>query len=125
MSIEIISGYWERGYSCGIDSFVFSLLEAGWIFRDSVRYTQGCDTIGGTYGSPIIASAFREVIAINNTSNESGEKCTINNSCEVNEAGDTFVQKGLRYGQQTYNIYNCLNDLKELSLDKQGCDLPK
>lgn len=49
----------------------------------------------------------------------------MNNPCEVNEAGDIFVQKGLRYGQQTFNIYNCLNEKKELSLNIQGCNLPK
>ena len=52
--IDIVSGYWERGYSCGVDGFVAKLKEADWLFTDSVRYTDGCDTIGGTSGSPII-----------------------------------------------------------------------
>ncbi len=124
-NIEIISGYWERGYSCAIDGFVYSLLEADWTFTDSIRYTKGCDTIGGTSGSPIIATATREVIAINNTSNVSGERCTMNNPCEVDSAGNYFVQKGLRYGQQTYDVYSCLTAQKELSLEVPGCNLPK
>lgn len=124
-AIEIISGYWERGYSCGIDAFIFSLHEDDWVFKDSVRYTDGCDTIGGTSGSPIIAAGTREVIAVNNTANESGRKCTMNNPCEVNKSGKVSYQKGLRYGQQTFNVYNCLTPDKELSLNIQGCNLPK
>lgn len=123
--IVIVSGYWERGYSCAIDSFIFKLLEDDWTFEDSIRYTAGCDTIGGTSGSPIIEAGTREVIAVNNTANESGRRCAMNNPCEVNQAGDVFVQKGLRYGQQTYNIYNCLTSGFQVDLNKVGCDLAK
>ena len=124
-NIEIISGYWERGYSCAIDTFIHELHEADWIFKDSVRYTYGCDTIGGTSGSPIIASGTREVIAVNNTSNVDGKTCKMNNPCEVDEFGDVYVEKGLRYGQQTYNLYNCLTKDLELNLNLASCNLPK
>ncbi|MFN8370775.1 MAG: serine protease [Bacteriovoracaceae bacterium] len=124
-SIDIVSGYWERGYSCAIDGFVTRLLEAGWTFKNSIRFTPGCDTVPGTSGSPIIAANSREVIAINNTSNESGERCTMDNPCEVSESGDVTFSKGLRYGQQTYNIYSCLNENREVSVTTAGCKLPK
>lgn len=123
--IEIVSGYWERGYSCGIDVFVDTLKEAGWIFKDSIRYTSGCDTVGGTSGSPIIAEGTREVIAINNTANESGQKCTLNNPCEVNQGGTISAVKGFRYGQQTYQIYTCLNETLKFELGLEGCELQK
>jgi V8-like Glu-specific endopeptidase len=125
ISIEIISGYWDRGYSCEIDGFVFTIKEGDWTFTDSIRYTPGCDTIGGTSGSPIIAKGERKVIAINNTSNESGERCTINNPCEINEAGEISTRKGVRYGQQTYQIYSCLTPDFKLDLKRSGCELPK
>lgn len=125
ISIDIISGYWDRGYSCEIDGFVFAMREDAWTFRDSIRYTEGCDTIGGTSGSPIIARGERRVVAINNTSNESGRRCTMNNPCEVNEQGEITVRKGVRYGQQTYNTYTCLTPDFQIELGRTGCELPK
>lgn len=124
-SIDIVSGYWDRGYSCDIDGFVFKILEGAWTFTDSVRYTAGCDTIGGTSGSPIIQRGTRNVVAINNTSNESGERCTLNNPCEVDEAGNVRATKGVRYGQQTFQTYSCLTPDFRIDLNRSGCTLPK
>ncbi|MCM2351302.1 MAG: serine protease [Bacteriovoracaceae bacterium] len=125
ISIDIISGYWDRGYSCEIDGFVFAMREDAWTFKDSIRYTEGCDTIGGTSGSPIIARGERRVVAINNTSNESGRRCTMNNPCEVDEQGEVTVRKGVRYGQQTYNTYTCLTPDFKIELGRTGCELPR
>lgn len=125
ISIDIISGYWDRGYSCEIDGFVFKIKEGDWTFTDSIRYTASCDTIGGTSGSPIIARGQRRVVAINNTSNESGQRCTLNNPCEVDEAGQVTVRAGVRYGQQTYNTYTCLTPAFKFELGRTGCELPR
>lgn len=123
--IEIISGYWDIGYSCAIDGFVEKLKEGEWLFTDSIRYTNGCNTKGGTSGSPIIERGTKTVIGINNTSNVSGEVCTLDNPCEVRPDGQVFAQKGLRYGQQTHHVYSCLNDKFEIDLKVEGCNLPK
>jgi V8-like Glu-specific endopeptidase len=123
--IEIISGYWDRGYTCEIDNFVFKIKEGQWTWTDSIRYTEGCDTIGGTSGSPIIAKGEKRVIGVNNTSNESGEECTLNNPCEINANGNVFSQKGVRYGQQTFNVYTCLTPDFKFDLSRSNCDLPK
>lgn len=123
--IEIISGYWDRGYSCEIDNFVFKIKEGQWTWNDSIRYTAGCDTIGGTSGSPLIAKGEKRVIGINNTSNESGEQCTLNNPCEVSANGDVNYQQGVRYGQQTFNVYTCLTPDFQFDLTRSTCDLPK
>ncbi|HXH30062.1 MAG TPA: serine protease [Bacteriovoracaceae bacterium] len=125
LPIDIISGYWDKGYSCDIDGFVFKMKEAAWSWNDSIRYTAGCDTIGGTSGSPIIARGERRVVGVNNTSNESGEKCTMNNPCEVNEQGEIKFTKGVRYGQQTYNVYTCLTPDFKFNLTAQNCELPR
>jgi hypothetical protein len=125
ISIDIISGYWDRGYSCEIDGFVFAIREGEWTFTDSIRYTSGCKTIGGTSGSPITPRGERTVVAINNTSNESGERCTLNNPCEVDEAGEVTVHAGVRYGQQTYNVYSCLTPSFQFDLDRADCSLPQ
>ena len=123
--IEIVSGYWSRGYSCGIDTFIYNLKEGDWLFKDSVRYTDGCNTIGGTSGSPILSKGTRSVIAINNTWNEDGEHCTVNNPCEVSKDGTISVLKDKRYGQQTYNIYSCLSLDFNIDLNRSGCALAK
>jgi len=119
------SGYWDRGYSCEIDNFVFRIKEGAWSWTDSIRYTASCDTIGGTSGSPLIAKGERRVIGINNTSNVNGEQCTLNNPCEVSENGAIFFQKGLRYGQQTFNVYTCLTLDFKFDLKLKSCELPK
>ncbi|MFY7992374.1 MAG: S1 family peptidase [Bacteriovoracaceae bacterium] len=125
VDIQIISGYWERGYSCAVDGFVAKLKEADWLFTNSIRYTDGCDTIGGTSGSPLIEAGTKNVIGINNTSNESGQKCTMNNPCEVQENGEIYVRKGNRYGQQTFLAYSCLTKNFKIDLSIAGCKLPK
>ena len=124
-NIEIISGFWKRGYQCQITDFIYQLNESKWSFNDSIRFSQpGCETIGGTSGSPIVLKGTRTVIGINNTGNESGESCTMNNPCEVDANGKVTAQKGLSYGQQTFWIYSCLNSRNEMDLNQAGCQLP-
>lgn len=120
--IEIISGYWERGYRCNIEAFAEELREDNWTQHDSIRYSRpGCEIIGGTSGSPIIAASTRTVVGVNNTGNMDGLKCSENNPCEVNKDGSLTYKKGYNYGQQTYWIYSCLNANKELDLKTAGC----
>ena len=123
--IEIISGYWRRGYGCKVDGFVHELREAGYKFTDSIRYeiNGGCKTIHGTSGSPIIEGGTRTVIGVNNTGNDDGGKCTMNNPCEVDENGKVTAVKGRSYGQQTWHVYTCLNDRNQLDLSRDGCKL--
>jgi V8-like Glu-specific endopeptidase len=124
--IRIVSGFWRRIYSCSIDRFAYRLREGGWTFTDSIRFTQpGCETIGGTSGSPIISADTRQVIGINNTGNTTGASCTMNNPCEVDEMGRITAQKGASYGQELYQIYTCLDANNEINLDRTGCLLNK
>lgn len=124
--IEIISGYWKRGYSCHIELMVHRLKEANWTMRDSLRYSRpGCNIIGGTSGSPVIEAGTRTVIAVNNTINENGRRCTMNNPCEVDEDGNVTYKKGYGYAQQTSWLYNCRNSRREINLNAHGCKLPR
>lgn len=120
--MEIISGYWKKGYSCKVDAFVSHLREAGYDFKNSIRYSEtGCETIPGTSGSPIIEKGTREIIGVNNTGNEKGEMCTMDNPCEVDENGKTVALKGRSYGQQTFWVYSCFNLKGEFDLSVAGC----
>lgn len=122
--IEVISGYWRRGYACHIETFVPQLREDAWVFADSVRYSRpGCEIIGGTSGSPVLQAGTRTVVAINNTTNENGQKCTMNNPCEVDQNGQMTATRGFSYGQETYQIYSCINAKNEFDLSTPGCAL--
>jgi V8-like Glu-specific endopeptidase len=125
-SVRIPSGYWRKIYSCSIDYFVPKMKESSWTWTDSIRFTQpGCETIGGTSGSPIVDAETRAIIGINNTGNESGGMCTMNNPCEVDAAGNTKAYKGAAYGQQLYPIYSCLTSANQINLNQTGCTLQK
>ncbi len=122
--LEVISGYWRRGYTCSLDGFVPKLKEDVFTFMDSIRYSSsGCEIIGGTSGSPIVFKGSRTVIGVNNTSNKDGESCTMNNPCEVDVSGNVSVRHGSGYGQQTYWFYTCLNSDKQVDLSVAGCML--
>jgi len=123
--VDVVSGYFTRTWNCSIERVVYSVREGDWTWKDSIRYAPGCDTIHGTSGSPIVDSASREVVGINNTGNDDGEVCTFNNPCEVDENGVVFAQRGLTYGQQTYRIPACFTPGAQLSLARNGCLLPK
>lgn len=124
-AIKVVSGYWKRIYSCNADAFVYQLKEGSWTFKDSLRYTSTCNTIGGTSGSPVVDATTGQVVAVNNTGNESGESCTLNNPCEVDQNGTVTVRQGINYAQQTYLIPGCFGVGNKLDLGKIGCALPK
>ncbi|MGW6932476.1 S1 family peptidase [Lentzea sp. NPDC054927] len=123
--IRVVSGYWKKIYSCQVDGFVHQLREADWTWRDSLRYTSSCDTIGGTSGSPIIDNTSGKVVGVNNTGNESGGRCTMNNPCEVDAAGKVTVHKGISYGQQTFGFVSCFGSGTTLDLSLPGCKVAK
>lgn len=124
-AIKVVSGYWKRIYSCSIDGFAYRLKEGEWTWKDSVRYTSSCNTIGGTSGSPVIDNATGTVVAVNNTGNEDGQRCTDNNPCEVDENGRVTVRQGINYGQETYGIVPCVGPDSKIDLGRAGCTLPK
>ncbi|MFF8847420.1 trypsin-like serine peptidase [Streptomyces sp. NPDC015127] len=124
-AIKVVSGYWKRIYSCDIDGFAYRLKEGAWTWKDSVRYTSGCDTIGGTSGSPVVDTATGKVVAVNNTGNEDGGRCTDNNPCEVDENGNVTVREGINYGQQTYTLVPCIGPGSRIDLNRPGCAVPK
>ncbi|MFE5125157.1 serine protease [Streptomyces sp. NPDC056669] len=124
-AINVVSGYWKKIYSCNIDGFAYRLKEGSWTWKDSVRYTSACNTIGGTSGSPVVDPASGKVVAVNNTGNEDGGRCTLNNPCEVDENGAVTVRQGINYAQETYGITKCVTTGNKIDLNLAGCALPK
>lgn len=123
--IDVVSGYWKQIYSCAIDGFVYRLEEGGYTWQDSLRYTPGCDTIGGTSGSPVIDTSSGEIVGVNNTAYEaSGPDCSLDNPCEVDQGGDKTVVPDARYGQETYVLVDCLNPSGRTTLHRRACALP-
>ena len=72
-----------------------------------------------------IRDSSKEVVGVNNTGNENGKKCTMNNPCEVSTDGTITYEKGLSYGQQTSWLYTCLTAERKIDLEKSGCKLAK
>ncbi|MFE2552862.1 serine protease [Streptomyces sp. NPDC059355] len=124
-AIKVVSGYWKRIYSCNVDGFAYRLKEGEWTWKNSVRYTSSCNTIGGTSGSPVIDTTTGKVVAVNNTGNEDGQRCTENNPCEVDETGKVTVRQGINYAQETYIIVPCIGAGNKIDLTRAGCTLPK
>jgi V8-like Glu-specific endopeptidase len=122
--IRVVSGYWRTIYGCRIDTTVHRLREAGWTWRDSIRYTPECRTIHGTSGSPVIDARTHQVAAINNTGNDDGERCTLDNPCEVDRDGRVTVRRGAHYAQQTYLLARCLGEGSRVVLGG-ACALPR
>ena len=124
-SIAIPSSYWKRIWNCKIDSFVTTLREGEWTWHDSIRYDVNCDTIHGTSGSPIVNASTGQIVGINNTGNDDGEMCTLNNPCEVDANGVTHAYLGQSYGQETYWFTTCLTSSRTIDLTISGCLLTK
>ncbi|MFJ4712416.1 serine protease [Streptomyces sp. NPDC088785] len=124
-AISVVSGYWKKKYNCSIDGFVYRLKEGAWTWKDSVRYTSACQTIGGTSGSPVLDQTTGKVVAVNNTGNEDGQQCTENNPCEVDANGKVTVRQGINYAQETYGIVPCVVAGNKINLSAPGCTLPK
>ncbi|CAL9376314.1 hypothetical protein SUDANB95_00963 [Actinosynnema sp. ALI-1.44] len=124
IAIDVVSGYWKKVYSCRLDGFVHQLREDKWTWHDSVRYTRECETAAGSSGSPVLDQAGR-VVAVNNTMNESGERCTFNNPCEVDASGAVTVRHRTGYAQQTHQVVACLKPGSVLDLNAPDCSLPR
>ncbi|GAB3006109.1 serine protease [Amycolatopsis acidiphila] len=122
--VSVISGYFRRTWTCSIERVLYSLREADWTWKNSIRYTPECATIHGTSGSPVVDAGTGEVVGVNNTGNDDGYSCTLDNPCEVDEQGVVTVLKGRSYGQQTYLLAACVRS-SEIQLDRLGCELPK
>lgn len=124
--LAVVSGYWKRIYTCSVSKTIPQLREGDWTWQNSIKYLQpGCETIGGTSGSPVVSTSNGEVIGINNTGNEDGERCTVNNPCEVDADGNITVDQGAAYGEQTWWFYTCLTATRTIDLNKAGCELVK
>jgi hypothetical protein len=124
-AMTIPSSYWKQVWTCTINGFVPTLREDQWTWHDSIRYNTGCQTTHGTSGSPIIASANNQIIGINNTGNDDGASCTLNNPCEVDANGNVTVHQGQSYGEQTYWFTTCVNSSRVIDLSVAGCLLTK
>jgi hypothetical protein len=123
--ISIPSSYWKQIWTCTVNGFVPTLKEDQWTWHDSIRYSSTCDTTHGTSGSPIIDTTSGLIVGINNTGNDDGEMCTLDNPCEVDANGTTHAYQGQSYGEETYWFTTCLGASRTIDLTVSGCLLTK
>lgn len=119
--IVMVSGLFKTVARCKVDGFAFQLKEADWMWKNSYRYA-GCDAVHGTSGSPLISEKTGQIIGINNTGNDDGGRCTLNNPCEIDEQGKVTVIQGMNYGQHTNIILSCVK-AGQLDLKTKSCAL--
>jgi hypothetical protein len=124
-SIRVVSGFHRAIYPCNVDTFAFRLREDRWTWNDSIRYTSACHTIPGTSGSPVLDTNSSQIVGINNTLNESSQRCTLDNPCEVDQAGNITIHPNIGYAQETWFISNCFTTLSRIDLTRAGCQLAR
>ena len=122
----IPSAFLSRIWTCTLNGFVNTLREDQWTWHDSIRYSNSnCTVAHGSSGSPLVETSTGNVIGINNTNNDNGQRCTLNNPCEVAPDGTTKAVQGQSYGEQTYWFTTCLTATRTIDLNKAGCLLTK
>jgi hypothetical protein len=122
--IAVVSGFWRRVYDCEVDAVVPTLKEDAWTMHESLRYTRTCNVKGGTSGSPVISKIDGKVVGVNNTINEKGRYCTLDNPCEVDEQGGVTAVKGRGYAQKISDFYSCRTASGQFDFRQSGCLLP-
>ncbi|MBF6331934.1 trypsin-like serine protease [Nocardia transvalensis] len=140
--VQVLSGAWQKGFDCAVDSIVETLREGGYTQRDAIRYVKSgtCGPGPGTSGSPIVDSEGK-IIGIHNTSaypkNPAEDElppedrttppaaCAENNPCEVGPDGKVASHEGAHYGQRLMGLNACISQGSELRLESVGCNLAK
>ncbi|MFF9512487.1 alpha/beta fold hydrolase [Streptomyces sp. NPDC014727] len=123
-NIKVASSFLESVWSCQAEAVVPTLKEGDYTSNTAVRYAKECNTKPGSSGSAVLDAKTGELIAVNSTSNRDGERCTLNNPCEVDSNG-TRVYKGRGYATQTAPINTCIGSGNVLDLKRKNCTLPK
>ncbi len=108
---------------CTIEAIVPKLREDAWEFDGSYRLG-GCALKPGMSGSPMISDE-GEIVGVVNSGNESGERCTTHNPCEIDELGNVTAIKGAEYGQQVSQILTCLDARGRLDVNVASCRLTR
>lgn len=122
--VAIVSAAGDR-YTCTIEAIIPRLREDGYQQEDSYRYDRACGPSHGSSGAPLVLADGATIVGVHNTSNDSGEQCTVNNPCEVAADGTVTAEQGRRYGQRTTMLPACLTVGSRLRLTAPGCTLQR
>jgi hypothetical protein len=122
---SLTMAYTSTRLHCTAEAVVPRLREGGYEQGHAIRYATGkdCAPWHGMSGSALLGSDGSTVVAIHNTHNEAGERCTDNNPCEVTAKGAVTSVRGRAYGQQVNLIAACVTEGSKLSLSRPGCTL--
>lgn len=116
------SGFWKTSQTCVYGHGVYQLLEGNYVWVNALSMEKSCQIKGGWSGSPLISKVNGQIVGVLNTSNENGERCTMNNPCEKDQRGNVTAVQGNAYGIHTAVIWSCLSNGR-VDLNKPGCKL--
>ena len=89
------------------------------------RLSPECQLRDGYSGSIVVDSESRQVVGLFSTWNEEGEKCTLENPCEVWSEEDRRVKEKASYGFSLHKFYYCIDKKGRFDLNQPSCELPK
>ena len=98
LEVTTISIRKKSKFNCLIDK-ITDTKEGGYTFSQAFRMSEECRQINGTSGSPVMDTRTGEVVAIANSFNKNGKRCTDNNPCEA-EGDEIRVMHRARYAQR-------------------------
>lgn len=125
LEVSISSGYHRSVQRCALEAVVPSLQEGQWLFEDSLRHTDGCVSIDGLSGAPVVSVANGEIVAVHNSRNEDGTPCAVGSPCELGPGDEVTTHAGAAYSQQTWWLHACVDAGGELDLARPDCELPR
>lgn len=105
---DVIASYFNRRFSCPLEGQVH-LNEGPYRTTEGVRLGMGCSIYPGVSGSPIIRAGSNHMIGLANTHfSGSGQDCSLNNPCEVDNQGRRrSAEIGRSYGVALSNLKGC------------------
>ncbi|MBI3504981.1 MAG: trypsin-like peptidase domain-containing protein [Proteobacteria bacterium] len=120
--IVLASGFFRSVQRCGVESIVHRIRESSWEWKDSYKL-DSCRAQHGMSGSPILSALTGRIVGVINTGNDNGGRCSFNNPCEVDEAGNVVVLRGKAYGQRVDHVMTCLDARGEFNAELPSCGL--
>ncbi len=125
-SVRVVAGGVRWTSECTVDRIFPEVREGDYVFEDSISLSDECETFPGTSGAPLINTETDLIVGVNNTGVlEDWGPCELDQPCAVDEDGEIHFWVGASFGQQTADLYSCVDEDFEIDVLRAGCRLPR